>query len=97
MSDYGKNFKSLCDQLVAIGHFTSDDEKTHLFLCSLGSAFETFSTAYRAVQPRHPYHDPLALVEGHEFFLTSFHVSSTPQASFTTSQQPYSQINTSRE
>lgn len=43
--EYGRKFKLICDQLSAIGHLVSDADKTHWFLCGLGSTFENFSTA----------------------------------------------------
>lgn len=87
-----KKFKSHCDQLATIGHSISDDDNSHWFLCGLGPAFETFSTCYRSVQSRPPYRDILAQVEGHEFFLTSLHGSSTPQTTFTASHHPSSRL-----
>ncbi|KAL9999568.1 hypothetical protein Hdeb2414_s0020g00559781 [Helianthus debilis subsp. tardiflorus] len=33
VSDYGRKFKLLCDQLAAIGHPISEEDKRHWFLC----------------------------------------------------------------
>ncbi|KAJ9557400.1 hypothetical protein OSB04_012014 [Centaurea solstitialis] len=82
VSDYGRQFKSLCDQLTAIGQPVNDLDKTHWFLCGLGPSFETFSTAQRAVKPRPSFRDLLSQAEGHELFLKSMHGSTVPQAAF---------------
>lgn len=50
VSNYGLKYKSICDQLAAIGHLVDEADKYHWFLCSLGSFFETFSTTHQAVK-----------------------------------------------
>lgn len=42
--EYSCKFKVLCDQFAVIGHPLDDDDKSHWFICGLGSSFETFST-----------------------------------------------------
>lgn len=59
VSDYGKKFKLLCDQLVAIRQLVEESDKSHWFLCGLGPSFETFSIAHRVVKPRPPFRDLL--------------------------------------
>ncbi|KAJ9566476.1 hypothetical protein OSB04_002442 [Centaurea solstitialis] len=86
VSDYGRKFKSLCDQLAAIGHPIDDLDKSHWFLCGLGPSFETCSTAQRAIKSRPSFHDLLSQAEGHDLFLKSMHGSSTPQAAFVAEQ-----------
>ncbi|KAJ0536278.1 putative RNA-directed DNA polymerase [Helianthus annuus] len=88
VADFGKKFKSLCDQLSAIGHPVPDMDKTHWFLCGLGPAFETFSTAHRALYPPPPFRDLMSKAESHELFLASLNSSTPPQAAFITGQQP---------
>ncbi|KAJ9552360.1 hypothetical protein OSB04_016405 [Centaurea solstitialis] len=83
VTEYGRKFKSLCDQLAAIGQPVDDADKTHWFLCGLGPSFETFSTAHRAVKPRPGFRDLLSQAEGHELFLKSVHGSSTSHVAFT--------------
>lgn len=94
VSDYGRQFKSLCDQLAAIGHPVDDLDKTHWFLCGLGPSFETFSTAQRAIKPRPSFRDLLSQAEGHDLFLKSMHGSSTLQAAFV-AEQPRSSSSSS--
>jgi len=42
--EYSREFKSVCDQLAAMGHLIDDLDKIHWYLRGLGSAFSTFST-----------------------------------------------------
>ncbi|CAH1422668.1 unnamed protein product [Lactuca virosa] len=77
VSDFGRKFKSIFDQLTAIGQPVDEPDKNHLFLYALGETFETFSNAIRA--SRYPFNFQ---VEGHELFLKSLHGSSPPPATF---------------
>ncbi|PWA52521.1 hypothetical protein CTI12_AA441730 [Artemisia annua] len=86
VSDFTKKFKSLCDQLAAIGQPVSDIDKSHWFLCGLGPDFATFSIAHRAVQPRPSFRDLAAKTEGHELFISSLHGSAPSQVAFTAQQ-----------
>lgn len=88
VSDFAKKFKSLCDQLTAIGYPVDSMDKTHWFLCGLGPAFETFSTAQRAVQPPPSFVDLVSRAEGHELFLVSLHGSAPTVAAFNAQHQP---------
>ena len=45
VTEYARAFKTLCDQLHAIGRPVDDTDKVHWFLCGLGSDFTSFSTA----------------------------------------------------
>ncbi|PWA86714.1 hypothetical protein CTI12_AA138390 [Artemisia annua] len=58
-------------------------DKNHWFLCGLGPDFETFTIAYRAVQPRPSFCDLVAHAEGHELFITSLHGSTSSPVAFT--------------
>ncbi|KAM0009620.1 putative RNA-directed DNA polymerase [Helianthus debilis subsp. tardiflorus] len=82
VSEYGRKFKALCDQLTAIGHPVTDEDKRHWFLYGLGASFETFSTAQRTVRPSPPFRDLLAYAESHEIFLTNLHGSQPSRAAF---------------
>ena len=42
--EYSREFKSICDQLAAMGRPVDDLNKIHWYLRGLGSAFSTFST-----------------------------------------------------
>ncbi|KAM0033619.1 putative RNA-directed DNA polymerase [Helianthus debilis subsp. tardiflorus] len=87
VSEFGRKFKSLCDQLAAIGHPITDEDKRHWFLCGLGSSFETFSTAQRTIQPSPPFRDLLAYAENHEIFIDNLIAHQTPQAAFSAHSQ----------
>lgn len=82
VADYNRKFKSICDQLAAIGHPVDDTDKIHWFLCGLGSPFETFSTTQRAIKSRPSFRDLLSEAENHELFLNSVHGPSPPHAAF---------------
>ncbi|KAJ0614260.1 putative RNA-directed DNA polymerase [Helianthus annuus] len=87
VSEFGRKFKSLCDQLAAIDHPVTDEDKHHWFLCGLGSSFETFSTAQRTIHPSPPFRDLLANAENHEIFLQNINAHQTPQAAFSAQSQ----------
>nr|GEX10152.1 hypothetical protein [Tanacetum cinerariifolium] len=61
----------ICDQLTAIGHPLDETDKSHWFLCGLGSSFETFSTTQRLIRPRPLFRDLVLQAESHETFLQS--------------------------
>ena len=42
--EYSHEFKSVCDQLAAMGRPVDDLDKIHWYLRGLGSSFSTFST-----------------------------------------------------
>ena len=82
IADFSLKFKTLCDQLSAIGHPVADTDKFHWFICGLGPFYETFSTARHVIHPRPVFRDLVAHVESHKLFLQFIHVSATPQATF---------------
>ncbi|KAF5818056.1 putative RNA-directed DNA polymerase [Helianthus annuus] len=82
VSEFGRKFKSLCDQLSAIGHPVDETDKLHWFLCGLGASFETFSTAVRASKPPPPFRDLIIQAENHELFLKSLHGHTQPVVAF---------------
>lgn len=68
-----KKFKAISDQLAAIGQPVTNLDKSHLFHYGLGSTFESFCIAYRAIKPCLPFKNLLSQAESHELFLTSIH------------------------
>ncbi|MFS7952632.1 putative RNA-directed DNA polymerase [Helianthus anomalus] len=82
IAEYGRKFKSICDQLSAIGHHVTDTDKTHWFLCGLGSTFENWSTAIRTSHSSLPFRDLLTKAESQEQFLASIHPPSTLVVAF---------------
>ncbi|KAJ0873660.1 putative RNA-directed DNA polymerase [Helianthus annuus] len=93
VSEFGRKFKAMCDQLAAIGHPVTEDDKRHWFLCGLGSSFETFSTAQRTIQPAPAFRDLLAHAENHEIFLQNLHGNQTPQAAFSANSSRFQPTN----
>ncbi|KAL9993023.1 putative transcription factor interactor and regulator CCHC(Zn) family [Helianthus debilis subsp. tardiflorus] len=92
VADYGREFKSICDQLHAVGHPVDSMDQLHWFLCGLGKAFESFSTTIRSSRPVPNFADLLASAESHEFFvknLSSEGISST--VAFSAQQTPSAQ------
>ncbi|KAM0068492.1 putative RNA-directed DNA polymerase [Helianthus debilis subsp. tardiflorus] len=82
VADYGRRFKAVCDQLSAIGHPVKDTDKTHWFLCGLGSTFESWSTAIRTTRDPLPFRDLLTKAESQEQFLLAINPPSTPSVAF---------------
>lgn len=88
VAEFGRKFKSICDQLAAIGHPVDESDKVHWFLCGLGASFESFSTAIRASRSHLNLRDLISQAEGHELFLRSLHGSGTPLVAFNTQTTP---------
>ncbi|XP_076913547.1 uncharacterized protein LOC143572213 [Bidens hawaiensis] len=80
--DYSRKFKSVCDQLAAIGHPVLDMDKIHWFLCGLGVSFESFSILVRNTRPPPSFRDLVTQAESHELFMQTLHGNHTPQAAF---------------
>lgn len=51
VQDYGKKFKTICDQLSAIGRSVDESDKSHLFLRGLGIQFANFTDTRMAMDP----------------------------------------------
>ncbi|GJZ69162.1 putative RNA-directed DNA polymerase, partial [Tanacetum coccineum] len=83
--------------LSAIGHPLDEDDKSHWFLCGLGSSFETFSTTQRLITPRPKFRDLVSQAESHEMFLQFVNDSTvTPVAFNTTSSHAENDSSSSR-
>ncbi|KAJ0448581.1 putative transcription factor interactor and regulator CCHC(Zn) family [Helianthus annuus] len=82
VSEYGRLFKGVCDQLLAVGHPVDPMDQLHWFLCGLGPAFEGFSTHIRTVRPIPNLTDLLAKAESHELFVKALHGSSSHSVAF---------------
>lgn len=68
-----RRFKTICDQLPAIGQLVANIDKVHWFLYGLGASCETFSTTILATKPTPGFHDLLSQTENHEMFLKLLH------------------------
>ncbi|KAJ0443684.1 putative RNA-directed DNA polymerase [Helianthus annuus] len=82
VAEFGRRFKTICDQLAAVGQPVVDSDKVHWFLYGLGPSFETFSTAIRASKPTPNFRDLLSQAESHELFLQSLHGTTSPTVVF---------------
>ncbi|KAJ0781817.1 putative RNA-directed DNA polymerase [Helianthus annuus] len=82
VTEFGRRFKTICDQLAAVGQPVADSDKVHWFLYGLGPSFETFSTAIRASKPAPNFRDLLSQAESHEIFLQSLHGTVSSPAAF---------------
>lgn len=91
VSDFGRQFKVVCDKLAVVGHSVEDMDKVHWFLCGLDFAFESFCTAHRAVIPCPSFHTLLSHAESHELFLKLIqNHATTATVAFTVQTQPSS-------
>ena len=82
VTEFSRKFKGICDQLTAIGHPLSEDDKSHWFLCGLGSSFKTFSTTQRLLTPKPSFRDLVSQAESHEMFLRSVNDSAVAPVAF---------------
>ncbi|GJT33494.1 putative RNA-directed DNA polymerase [Tanacetum coccineum] len=86
VSDYGRQFKGICDKLAGIRQPVDEMDKLHWFVYGLGASVETFSTAISTTKPFTIFRDLLSQSESHEMFLKSLHGSATPPAAFFSQQ-----------
>lgn len=87
VSEYGRQFKSLCDQLAAIGHPVDDTDKAHWFLRGLGSSFSSFFAAQMALTPLPTFRDLLSKADSFSLFQESLESSSTSSVVFYSQHQ----------
>ncbi|OIW15216.1 hypothetical protein TanjilG_08808 [Lupinus angustifolius] len=81
--DYGKHFKSLCGQLVAIGRSVDDSDKSHWFLHGFGTVFSSFSATQMAQVPLPNFSELLSRAENFDLFQKAMEVAEqTPAAAF---------------
>ncbi|KAF5780871.1 putative RNA-directed DNA polymerase [Helianthus annuus] len=85
VAEFGRKFKTICDQLAAIGHPVDKTDKCHWFLCGLRTTFEHFSTTHRALGTS-SFRELFGKAENQETFMTSLHGQNTPQAAFVAQQ-----------
>lgn len=88
VAEFGRAFKSLCDQLAAIGFPVDEDDQLHWFLCGLGLVFETFSTTVRSTRHAPSFADLLAMAESHKLFIRALHHFATPAVAFNANSGP---------
>nr|KYP63355.1 Retrovirus-related Pol polyprotein from transposon TNT 1-94 [Cajanus cajan] len=94
--EYGKKFRTICDQLAAIGAPIANDDKVHWFLRGLGPSYANFSTGQLDQVPSPRFTDILCKVESHAIFQASLEEPTPSQpAAFYVNNQPRSSGNQS--
>lgn len=86
VTEYSRRFKTLCDQLAAIGHPVDEMDRLHWYLCGLGPAYEVFSTTIRTTRSSPKFRDLVAQAESQELFIQSLHGTETPTVAFNAQQ-----------
>lgn len=82
VGEYGRQFKSLYDQLSAIGCPVGEADKSHWFLRGLGASFASFSAAQMTLKPLPNFRDLQAQAESFDLFQKSLEDTPSPQAAF---------------
>nr|KYP55895.1 hypothetical protein KK1_002121 [Cajanus cajan] len=96
VTEYGKKFRTICDQLAAIGAPIANDDKVHWFLRGLGPSYANFSTGQLDQVPLPRFTDILCKVESHAIFQASLEEPTPSQpAAFYANNQPRSSGNQS--
>lgn len=80
VSQYGLQFKSLCDQLAALGCKLDPADKSHWFLRGLGSTFMNFSSNQMSLTPLPTLEDLIPKAENFEIFSRSLERTNTSSA-----------------
>ena len=83
VAEYAHTFKTLCDQLHAIGRPVEDTDKVHWFFRGLGPDFSSFSTAQMSLTPLPYFADLVSKAESFELFQRSLESSEPTTAAFT--------------
>uniref|UniRef100_A0A2N9G1B4 Uncharacterized protein n=1 Tax=Fagus sylvatica TaxID=28930 RepID=A0A2N9G1B4_FAGSY len=85
--EYSHEFKSVCDQLAAMGRPVDDLDKIHWYLRGLGSSFSTFSTTQLSLSSLPSFTEIVPMAESYENFVKSLELPSTgsTSAAFTAS------------
>lgn len=68
VAEYARSFRSLCDQLSAIGKPVDDTDKVHWFLRGLGLDFKIFSTSMLSQMPLPSFANLVPKALSHELF-----------------------------
>ncbi|KAE8692073.1 hypothetical protein F3Y22_tig00110860pilonHSYRG00043 [Hibiscus syriacus] len=80
VAEYARSFRSLCDQLSAIGKPVDDTDKVHWFLRGLGSDFKIFSTTMLSQLPLPSFSNLVPKALSHELFSWSLNGDSSSQS-----------------
>ena len=81
--EYARAFKTICDQLHAIGKPVEDIDKVHWVLRGLSTEFLAFSTTQMALTPIPCFADLVSKAKRFELFQRSFESSDSTPTAFT--------------
>jgi len=82
VAEFSRDFKNLCDQLLAIGRPVDETYNSH-FLRDLGTDFSGFSSTQLALSSLPRFHDLVPLAESYDLFQKSLESNSFAPAAFT--------------
>lgn len=88
VQDYSCQFKSVCDQLAAIGRPIDDTDKLHWFLRGLGSTFSSFSASQYTRSPLLSFEDLLNNAESYAICQESIESTGPTAAAFAVQRVP---------
>ena len=83
VAEYSRAFKTVCDQLSAMGCPVDDINKVHWFLPGLGAGFSSFSTTIMSHSPIPCFKDVVPKAQSHDLFVKSFETQFDHVATFT--------------
>ena len=83
VAEYSRAFKTVCDQLLAMGCPVDDTDKVHWFLQGLGAGFSSFSTTIMSHSPIPSFKDVVLKAQSHDLFVKSFETQSDHATAFT--------------
>ena len=89
VAEYARTFKTLCDQLHAIGRPVEDTDKVHWFFRGLGPDLSSFSTAQMSLTPLPYFADLVSKAESFELFQRSLESSEPTTAAFTATNRSH--------
>ena len=72
IAEYSQAFKTVCDQLSAMGCPVDDTNKVHWFLQGLSTRFSSFSTTIMSHSPIPSFKDVVPKAQSHDLFVKSF-------------------------
>ncbi|KAF3970009.1 hypothetical protein CMV_006245 [Castanea mollissima] len=75
VAEYSRAFKTVCDQLSAMGCPVDDTDKVHWFLRGLGAGFSSFSTTIMSHSPIPSFKDVVPKAQSHDLFVKSFEIN----------------------
>ncbi|KAG6387833.1 hypothetical protein SASPL_153027 [Salvia splendens] len=84
VSEFGRDFKLVCDQLSAIGQSVDETDKIHVFMKGLGSDFSSFSATHMAMSLLPSFSDLLNNAEAWDMFQQTLEPNMSSPAAFTT-------------